>query len=125
MCFLQKTLVLCTKKNLLQSAAISRTFIHKPNQPVQSSNFIFITRYSIFTIKFVPAYMECSDNDRAGFWRRPPQLICTDIKLRSHKVHLQSPTGRHGYVAVQPQVHFISPYTRYKSICKFVHETPL
>jgi hypothetical protein len=42
---------------------------------MQSSNFIFFTRYSIFTINFVPAYTECSDNDRAGFWRRLPQLI--------------------------------------------------
>jgi hypothetical protein len=90
----------CVQKNLLQSATISSIFIHKPNKPIQSSNFIFITRYSTFTINSVPAYTECSNNDRVGFWRRPPQLTCTTIKLMSHKVHLQSPTGRHGYVHV-------------------------
>ena len=54
MCVLQKTLLLCTR-NLLQSAANSWTFIDKPCHPIQSSNFIFITRYSIFTLNVVPA----------------------------------------------------------------------
>jgi len=119
-----KDAAIVNKKNLLQSTAISRTFIHKPYQPIQSSNFLFITRYSILTINFVPAYKERSENDRAGFWRRPPQLICTNIKLKSHKVHLQSPTGRHGYVCRTASDAFLSIYDVQKAYANLYMKLP-
>lgn len=110
------------KKNLLQSAAISRTFIHKPYQPIQCSNFIFITRYSIFTINFVPAYTECSVRVSGE---------TTTVDMHWYQVEVaQSPSAvidRSAWVRVPYSLGCILLVhtRRTKGICKFVHETPL